>query len=686
MKTFFKLIAGLIVIFIIALAGFIYTFDANQYKTEITEQLAAATGRQISIAGDLDIALYPWIGIKVNDVTVSNDEAFSNTTFLTIDQCDVRIRIIPLLRKRLEIERLVLNRLSLNLEKNTAGEKNWDGVFGKSESRQPGSGFGLAGLAIGGIDLKDASMRWLDSSTGREVKVSKLSMSAEAINNDQLLPLKLKGLVESSRPGWVAVVNAKAKLDFNESAAMFDARDLKLTAKALLPNSNIDSLNIAMVADSTIDLENHRASLSNARLGLLGLVISGDVDIEDLFSLPRIHGPVKVKTFEARELAENLGYEIPQLVNGQSLKKISLTANLYSDFDTLRLDNMAANMDQSKVKGFVHLEKADKPVVRFELEVDRLNLDDYRFASLPAVTEKKPIWLELARTVTLEGEVDVETASMNDVELKQLHVTANVEDAVLKADPIRMQVSEGEIVAAIRINARETPELLVAAEAKQVAAQSSINPLLHNILGDDAPDLSGPLDADIELNAAGAGLAEWERSARGTIKAWMTKGEIRGIDFNYASQSVVVDYADRNNFRVSRTFNDEYVPDSITEFNSLSATFKVENGKLVNKDLLMISEPVNVTGSGSIDYIQGKLDYRPVIDMNVRKTGNVRDKLRDHPMEYHTHGLFKNVAFDFNVEKYDLHLGRFMIQEARANRNKKINRQKQDTWTNVLSR
>ena len=686
MKTFFKLIAGLIGIIIIALAGFIYTFDANQYKTEITEQLASATGRQISIAGDLDISLYPWIGMKVNDVTVSNDEAYSNRTFLTIDECDVRIRIIPLLRKRLEIERLVLNRLSLNLEKNTAGEKNWAGVFGKSESHQSESGFGLAGLAIGGIDLRDARLRWLDSSTGREVKVSKLSMSAEAINNDRFLPLELKGLVESSQPGWMAVVNAEAKLDFNESAAIFDARDLKLTAKALLPSSKIDNVKIAMVADSTIDLENQRASLSNARLGLLGLVISGDIDIEDLFSLPRIHGPVKVKTFEARELAENLGYEIPQLVNGQSLKKISLTANLYSDFDTLKLDNMAANMDKSKVKGFVHLEKADKPIVRFDLEVDRLNLDDYRFVTQPVVTEKKPIWLEVTRAIGLEGEVDVETANVNGIELRQLHVTASVEDTVVKADPIRMQVNEGEIVAAIRIDAGETPALSLAAEAKQVAAESSINPLLDNILGDDAPDLSGPVDADIELNAAGTGVAEWQTSARGTLKAWMTEGEIRGIDFNYASQSVVVDYADRNGFRVSRTFNDEYVPDSITEFNSLSATLKVENGKLVNKDFLMISEPVNVTGSGSIDYVQGKLDYRPVIDMNVKNTGNVRDKLRDHPMEYHAHGLFKNVAYDFNVEKYDLHLGRLMIQEAKANRNKKINRQKQGTWTNVLSK
>ncbi|MBT8129629.1 MAG: AsmA family protein [Gammaproteobacteria bacterium] len=686
MKTFFKLMAGLIVIVIIALAGFIFTFDANQYKTEITDQLESATGRQINIAGDLDISLYPWIGIKVNDVTVSNNEAFSNKAFLTVGQCDVRVKILPLLQKRLEIERLVLNRLSLNLEKNTAGEKNWAGLIGKSGSHQAGKGSGLAGLAIGGIDLKEASLRWLDRSTGKEYKITRLSMSADAVNNNQLLPVALKAFVESGHPEWMAAVNAKAKLAFDENTAMVDARDLKLTAKALLPNSGIDSIKIAMIADSTINLENSRASLSNARISLLGLVISGDVDIEDIFSFPRIHGPVKVKAFEAGQLAANLGFEMPQLANRSSLKSISLTANLYSDFDTLKLDNIAANLDQSKVKGFVHLENADKSLVRFDLEADRLNLDKYRLVSQPALSENKPIWLEVIRTIGLEGEVAIETANVDGIELKQLNVTTSIEDAVVNVNPISMRLHEGEVLAAIQIDAQESPALSLAAEARQVASESSINPLLQNILGGDALKLSGPVDVDIDLNAAGSGVAEWKTSARGTIKAWMTKGEIGGIDFNYASQSVVVDYSDRNDFRVSRTFNDEYVPDSITEFNNLSATFKVENGKLVNKDFLMISEPVNVTGSGSIDYVQRKLDYRPVIDMNVKNTGNIRDKLRDHPMEYHAHGLFGNVACDFNVEKYDLHLGRLMIQEAKANRNKRINRQTQGTWTNVLSK
>ena len=128
------------------------------------------------------------------------------------------------------------------------------------------------------------------------------------------------------------------------------------------------------------------------------------------------------------------------------------------------------------------------------------------------------------------------------------------------------------------------------------------------------------------------------------------------------------------------------MPDRVTQFDELSATFKISKGRLVNKDLIMASGQLNVTGSGTIDYIKGKLDYRPVVDMHVPNTGNIRDKLRDHPMMYHAHGPFGAVAVDFDVARYDLHLGRLMIQEAKANRNRKINSQSQNNWQNALSK
>ena len=686
MKTLLKIFFGLVVIVVVAAAGFVYTFDANKYKNEIARMAGSITGRQISIEGDMDISLYPWIGIKVNDMTIYNSPAFSNQPFATIGQFDVRIKLIPLLKKRLDIEKLVLHRLSANLERNAAGANNWAGLIGQSGSDDVGSGFGLAGFVIGGIDLKDSSLTWLDSETGKQYKISKLSLSTQAINHNQPLPVELKGFVESNQPRWMAAVNAKTKLYFNDDTAIFDARDLKLTAKALLPDSKMDSLKIAMVADSTINLQTQSAKLSNTRLGLLGLVIAGDLDIEDLFSVPRIHGPVKVKTFAAEKLAENIGLDIPQLANTRSLKNISLTALFKTDFNTVRLYNIAAVVDQSKVKGFVHVAGISQPVVRYELKVDTINLDDYRLAGNAADAGDLPIPLEFIRVAELEGVLDIETATVNNTKLNKISITSSIEGGIANAMPITLQVHEGEVTAELQLDARETPVVLLNADVSQVDAAASINPLLDTIAGEDAPVLAGRVDANIELNAKGSSMADFRSSARGTISTRIEKGTIKGIDFNYASQSVVVDYADRNDFRVSRTFNEEYVPGSTTEFNSMAATFKIANGKLVNNDLLMLSDQVKVTGAGSIDFISGKVDYRPVIDMNVKNTGNVRDKLRGHPMEYHAHGLLGGLTCEFNVEKYDLHLGRLMIQEAKAHRNKQINRQSQGAWTNVMSK
>ncbi len=686
MKTFLKVFFGIVVLLVIAVAGFLYTFDANKYKDEITELAESVTGRPISIAGDLDISLYPWIGIKVNDVTIGNTSEFSNQTFATIGQLDVRIEIVPLLQKRLDIEKLVLHRLAVDFEMNAAGDNNWSDLAGGSDSDKVESKFGLAGLAVGGIDLADARLTWLDVNTGKQFKISKMSLSTQAINEGQPLPVELKAYVESNQPEWQAAINAKTELEFNNDAAIFDAQGLKLKVKTLLPGTKMEKVTFAMVTDSTINLQTHSAKLTKTRFGIFGLVIGGTFDVENIFSVPVIQGPIKVKTFEADTLAKHLKLNIPQMMNSQSLKKISLSALFKSDFDTVNLDNISAIVDESKVKGSIHVTGISQPKVRYELTADRINLDDYRRAGNEPDQNEAMLPLGFIRAVDLEGMFEVETATMAGIELNQLRIASSIENDIVNANPITMLVNEGEVKAALRLDAVETPAVVFTAEVKQINAEASINPLLVNMIGDEAPTLQGLVDVDANLRARGSNMAELKASAQGTIKLNMDNAVVKGIDFKHASQSVVVDYAERNNFRVSRTFNDEYVPGSTTEFDRLRATFKVSQGKLVNKDLSMVSDLVNVTGSGSIDFINGKLNYSPVIDMNVNNTGNIRDKLRDHPMYYHAHGLLGDLTCEFDVEKYDLHMGRLMLQEAKANRNRKINSQSQGNWENALSK
>jgi AsmA protein len=686
MKTFLKVVTGIVLLIVIAVAGFVYTFDANKYKEEIADLAEAVTGRPISIAGDMDISLYPWIGIKINDVTIENTSGFSNKTFATVGQFDVKVKIMPLLQKRLDIDKLVLHRLVLDLEMNGAGENNWSDFAGVSENDNAGSEFGLEGFTIGGIDLADASITWVDVNTGKHLKLSNLSLSTQAITKGQPLPVELKAFVESNQPEWQAAVNAKTRLEFKEDSAVFDARDLKLTVKALLPDTEMENVTLAMVADSKINLQTSSARLINARLGVFGLVMGGTFDVENIFSVPVIQGPVKVKTFEAGKLAQHLNFEIPQMANAQSLKNISLTALFKTDFDTVYMDDISAKVDQSKVSGFVHMTGLSEPVIRYELKADRIALDDYRFVSNEPDRDGMPLPLDFIRAADIEGVLDVEALTVGDTELQKVHIASNIENDILNANPVTMLVSEGELKAAMRLDARETPAVSFVAEARQLQANSSINPLLAYILGDQAPTMTGLVDADANLNATGQSVIELEKSAHGTIKVNMDKASVKGVDFDYASYAVVADYAERNDFRVSRTFHEEYVPDKETEFDSLHATFRVVKGKLVNSDLLLESDTVNVTGTGSLDFINGKLDYRPVIDMKVASTVNVRDKLRDHPMEYQTQGAWGEVTTEFDAARYDLHMGRLMIQEAKANRNRRINSKSQSAWQNALSK
>lgn len=685
MNTFLKVFSGIVVLMMISVAGFVYTFDANKYKETVTRLAESATGRTIAIAGDMEISLYPWIGIKINDVTIENPSGFSNKTFASIGQFDVRLNIIPLLKRQLDIERLVLHRMVAYFERNASGENNWSDFSGASENSHVQSELGMAGLTIGGIDVSESSLRWLDTTSGKKYEISNLRLSTQAISRDQALPVELKAFVESNQPEWQAAVSAKTRLEFDQDAAIINAENLKLTARALLPGTEMGKLAFAMVADSIIDLQTQSAKLTNARLGVLDLVIGGTFDVENIFSVPVIQGSVKVKTFEATKLAKHFNFDIPPLENPQSLKKISMTASFKTDFDTVYMDNISANVDNSHVEGFVHIENTSQPAVRYELKADKVKLDDYRIASNGLNSDEDPLPLDAMSSVDLEGGFEIETATIEEIELHELHIASNIRDGIMTADPISMRLGDGEARAAIRLDARETPAVSLVAEVKQLDTNASINLLLKNIIGDGAPVVKGRVNADANLKATGSSVAALKASSRGTIKLNMDQAIVKGIDFDHASQSVVVDYAQRNNFRVSRTFNQEYIPDSETVFSSIGATFKVSHGKLVNSDLLMVSDKVNVTGSGSIDLITAELDYHPVIDMNVNSTVNIRDRLKDHPMQYHAHGLMGELTTDFDTERYDLHMGRLMIQEAKANRNRRINSQSQSTWENALS-
>ena len=680
MKTFLKVLSGLLVLFVIAVVGFLYTFNANDYKQELAEFAEKIAGRPVNIAGDIDISLYPWIGIKVDNVAIENHPGFSKKTFASIGQFDIKIEIKPLLQKRLNIEKLVVHGLTVNFEKNAGGENNWSDFMATSRSDDVESKFGLAGLAIGGIEVTDANLAWLDVNTDKQFKVSKMKLVTESVIKGQPLPVTFKAYIESNQPVWQGPVLVKTKLEFNENSPVFNANELKLIVKALLPSSTLERVSVAMMTNGEVNVQAETVKLSKARISVLGLLMTGDLDIENIFSMPVIQGPLKVKPFEAQKLAKRFKITLPQMANTQSLKKISLTTLFKTDFDSIYLDNISANVDESRVNGFVHVVGMAQPVVSYDLDIDNISLHDYRTLDSESDQDEIPLPLDLIRSADLEGTFDIETVTVDDIELTKFHIVSDIKNGTLTANPVTMLVDESEVSATMQLDASGIPEAVFTVKVNNVDAKTSINPLLKTITGDEALKLEGMVNADASLQATGMSVTALKNSTKGTIRINMDKTIVQGIDLDHTSRSVVADYANKNNFRTRRSFVTEYKPDRKTEFNNLSAIFNVSNGKLLNNDLLLVSENANISGSGSIDFINKKLDYHPVIDMNINNTLDIRDKLRDHPMEYHVHGVFENLSNEFNVDKYELLMGRLLIQDAKTRRIKHQKSKSKNSW------
>src|ERR671934_148133 len=88
-------IVGLVVLLVLGAAIFVMTFDPNRYKGQIETLVKERTGRTLQLKGNLEVALWPALGAKVNGVTLS--ERAADQQFLALDSAHASVAVMPLL-------------------------------------------------------------------------------------------------------------------------------------------------------------------------------------------------------------------------------------------------------------------------------------------------------------------------------------------------------------------------------------------------------------------------------------------------------------------------------------------------------------------------------------------------------------------------------------------------------------
>ena len=87
------LVFGVLLLLVVGgVAAFVATFDPNAYKGRIEELVKAKTGRTLTLAGNMQLAIYPRLGLRLNDVSLSNPPGFGQQPFARVSQASLYVQ------------------------------------------------------------------------------------------------------------------------------------------------------------------------------------------------------------------------------------------------------------------------------------------------------------------------------------------------------------------------------------------------------------------------------------------------------------------------------------------------------------------------------------------------------------------------------------------------------------------
>ena len=170
--------------------------------TQLTKVLSSSvkevTGRELVISGPVSLSIFPAISVKAEQVSLSNTSWASNPNLLTLKHIDLDVRLLPLLKGNIEIGRIELNGLQVNLQTNRAGENNWNltpstaGLGQAAESSSPSNvNSNAAFISYSAIDVVEAKINYQDAQQNiKAVEIPKLSVDVSDGNTNILMNLK----------------------------------------------------------------------------------------------------------------------------------------------------------------------------------------------------------------------------------------------------------------------------------------------------------------------------------------------------------------------------------------------------------------------------------------------------------------------------------------------------------------
>jgi AsmA protein len=237
--------------------------DSAHYKGKVMGLVEAHTGRPLHIDGALSLRLLPGPRLTVTNVRLGNPPGFTGPEFASLATLAVELEVWPLLGGRLETRGLELRGLVLNLERDARGRGNWQ--FATASERDPVRA-SPAAMAIGGLDIRGATLNWRDAATGELSTIANLSLETDAFRTgDGVDDVGVRAQIDDLAIADVQVdATLATRLGVNFSRQRLNLDGLRIAAQA----SDAGDAHATLAIETTLELDLSRQRLAETTLSV----------------------------------------------------------------------------------------------------------------------------------------------------------------------------------------------------------------------------------------------------------------------------------------------------------------------------------------------------------------------------------------------------------------------------------
>ena len=609
MKRIIKFLAitvGVLILLVVATAVALpFIIDPNDYKPEITQVVKQHTGRVLTLKGNIKLSIFPWLGLDLGETRLSNAHGFGNKPFVSVKRVGIKVKLLPLLRNQIIIDKVILNGLQLNLARNRKGVTNWDDLLQATQTasstatadpRAGKAGTGSAfQIGVAGIDISQGGIRWSDAMTGSEYHIRKLEMQASNLAFGQATRLHVGFDAESGSPP------IQTRIEFD--------------------------------SDVLFDPDTQRLKINKLKLTAAGLTLTASINGRKVIDAPRFTGKLNLASFSARKFLANIGTAI-DTQDASALTRVSIDTKFNASTKHVSLKKLNLQLDDSTVTGSVSARFASDPSYRFNLTLDQIDVDRYlppaTAAPNKAVADNKRVGkvdggqleipLKMLRELELKGRFMIKKLKAFGIRSTDIAIPVKAGGGIITVGPSKARLYKGRYAGFFQMDVRKgAPRYLI----KEKLTGVQVGPLLKD--ADVFDKFSGQGNVSADLTARGLDVDDVFNTLNGTAAFRLKNGRVEGLNLYKMVQDAKGAYAKSQGKPVTTKAQ----VNEAMEYAHTTGTLKIKNGIASNHDLKMSGPYTHVIGKGTANLPQKRLDYRLQVTISEdRKKGGTTVPVR----------------------------------------------------------